>query len=272
MIQIIEDDLVTCHIITAVLQRMRQPYCTAHTGAEAMEQLRTRPIDLVIADLMLPDMHGLALLEHKHNQPHLRDIPVMCCTGQADIETVEKALAFGAVDFVKKPIDVQLFSGRVLRALERAPERWESSRAMSKRLSFQSGAMQSMLPIAQQVLRELDEALANAQQHAPQAGALDAMIARASGAALNVGALRTAQLIELLWSGSGAAVDLEHLRAALVIELASFDEAIQARDGDAAPAAHAPPPIADAPAAGAESAPPPSDTPPSETPEVSASA
>src|SRR5690349_18091602 len=107
MIQIIEDDLLTCNIIAAVLKRMRYSYCEAHTGAAALEQLRTLPIDMVIADMMLPDANGLQLLEEKHSLPYLADIPVLCCTVQADIETVERAMELGAVDFVKKPIAIQ---------------------------------------------------------------------------------------------------------------------------------------------------------------------
>ena len=50
----------------------------------------------------------------------------MFCTANADAKTVERALALGAVDFVKKPINVDAFAGRIDRALKRAPARWES--------------------------------------------------------------------------------------------------------------------------------------------------
>jgi len=260
MILVIEDDLVTCHIISALLHRMRYESCEAHTGAEAVEQLNTRPIDLVIADMMLPDMHGLQLLEYKYSRPYLRDIPVLCCTAQADIETVEAAMGFGATDFVKKPIIIQSFSERVSRAMDRAPVRWESWSEMSRRLGFiHSGAMFSMLTIAQQVLRELDDALREAAAGTLSVQALNTVVSRAHGAALNVGALRTAHQIETFWNGEGTSVDvlgdIELLRAALVIEIASFDEAIRARDpqrdaeGDAGAVEEGDAPLAVAPKA-----------------------
>ena len=233
MIQIIEDDLVTCHIISALLKRMRYAYCEAHTGAEALQQLRTQPIDMVIADMMLPDMNGLDLLREKYSLPHLRDIPVLCCTAQADIETVETALGYGAIDFVKKPIAIQPFAGRINRAMERSPVRWETWREMSKRLRFYSRTIQPMLAIAQQVLQELDDALAQAQVSAPDLAKLNSVVTRARGAALNVGAIRTVQQIDKLWKGEGAAEDIEHLRAAMVIELVAFDDAIKSRSGTA---------------------------------------
>lgn len=229
MIQIIEDDLVTCHILSTLLQRLRYSYCAAHTGEEAMRQLMSAPIDLVIADMGLPDMHGLQLLAQKHALPYLRDIPVLCCTAQADIETVEAAMGHGAVDFVKKPIMVQPFAARVNRAMERAPVRWESWREMNKRLRFSGRSVQPMLAIAQQVLRELDAALADAQGADFDPTELNALVARGRGAAVNVGALRTVEQIDRLWQGQGAPEDIAHLRAALVIEQAAFEEAIVAR-------------------------------------------
>jgi CheY-like chemotaxis protein len=226
MIQIIEDDLVTCHIITALLTRMHRTYCVAQTGAEAIAQFTTRPIDLVILDMMLPDMHGLTVLEYKHALPYLRDIPVLCCTSQADIDTVETAMGYGAVDFVRKPLAVGQFADRVARALERAPTRWESWRDMSRRLRFHVSTMGPMLRIAQTVLRELDATLELAQRGNAALPELNAVVARARGAALNVGALRCAQLIDRLWHSEGTPDELAHLRAVLVIELAAFDEAI----------------------------------------------
>jgi len=243
MIQIIEDDLVTCHIITALLRHLRCTYSEAHTGAEALHQLQTRPIDLVIVDMVLPDMHGLELLREKHKLPHLRDIPVICCTAQADIETVESALGLGAVDFVKKPIAMQSLAGRIQRALDRAPVRWESWRDMSKRLRFYSRTLQPMLIIAQQVLRELDDSLARAaasSDAATDSPDLTALVARARGAALNVGAIRTVDLLDRLWAAEGAPRDVAMLRAALVIETAAFEEAIEARGSHAAAEAAAP--------------------------------
>jgi DNA-binding response OmpR family regulator len=240
MIQIIEDDLVTCHIISALLKRMRYAYCEAHTGAEALQQLRTRPIDMVIADMMLPDMNGLDLLKEKHSLPYLRDIPVLCCTAQADIETVEAALGYGAIDFVKKPIAIQSFAGRVNRAMERSPVRWESWREMSKRLRFYSRTIQPMLAIANQVLHELDDALAQGQVGPTDVPLLNSIVTRARGAALNVGAIRTVQQIDKLWKGDGSAEDISYLRAAMVIELAAFEDAIRNRvaQGEAVPSAH----------------------------------
>ncbi|MGI8510226.1 MAG: hypothetical protein ACR2MQ_12965, partial [Gemmatimonadaceae bacterium] len=103
-------------------------------------------------------------------------------------------------------------------------------REMSKRLRFYSRTIQPMLSIALQVLREVDDALAQAQNGVPNIADLNGLIASARGAAINVGAIRTVQQIDKLWKGEGAPDEIAYLRAALVIEVAAFEEAIHTRD------------------------------------------
>jgi putative two-component system response regulator len=234
VILLIEDDLVTCHIMTALLKRLRHAHVVAHDGAEALEQVARQPVDLIIADLMLPDVHGLELVEQILVRPHLQDIPVMFCTANADAKTVERALALGAVDFVKKPINVDAFATRIDRALKRAPARWESWREMIKRLRVDSRTFQPLLVLARDHLAELVLTLGrirDGRSTVEETGAseLGAQVLRVRGAALNVGAIRTVQLVDFLWSGRATHEDVSDLHAALVIELAAFEQALQSR-------------------------------------------
>ena len=246
MILLVEDDLVTCHIMSALLKRLRQAHVVAHTGAEAMEQVARQPIDLIIADLLLPDMSGLDLIEQILVRPHLQDIPVMFCTANSDAKTVERALAIGAVDFVKKPINVDAFAGRIARALKRAPARWESWREMIKRLRVDSRTFQPLLSLARDHLAELVQTLARIKDGRTSVeeigrAELGARVLRVRGASLNVGAIRTVQLIDFLWSGRATADDVADLHAALVIELSAFDQALQSRSSQFFAAAAAAP-------------------------------
>jgi putative two-component system response regulator len=234
MILLVEDDLVTCHIMTALLKRLRHPHVVAHTGAEALEQVGRQPLDLLICDLMLPDMSGLERVEQILVRPHLQDIPVMFCTANADAKTVERALAVGAVDFVKKPINVDAFATRIERALKRAPARWESWREMIKRLRVDSRTFHPLLMLARDHLAELVQTLgriAGGKTTVEEMGReeLSARVLRVRGAALNVGAIRTVQLIDFLWSGRATPEDIVDLHAALVIELSAFEQALQSR-------------------------------------------
>jgi CheY-like chemotaxis protein len=220
--------------MTALLKRLRHAHVVAHDGAEALEQVARQPVDLIIADLMLPDVHGLELVEQILVRPHLQDIPVMFCTANADAKTVERALALGAVDFVKKPINVDAFATRIDRALKRAPARWESWREMIKRLRVDSRTFQPLLVLARDHLAELVLTLGrirDGRSTVEETGAseLGAQVLRVRGAALNVGAIRTVQLVDFLWSGRATHEDVSDLHAALVIELAAFEQALQSR-------------------------------------------
>jgi CheY-like chemotaxis protein len=234
VILLIEDDLVTCHIMTALLKRVRHPHVVAHNGAEALEHVSRQPIDLIIADLMLPDMNGLDLIEQILVRPHLQDIPVMFCTANADPKTVERALSMGAVDFVKKPIVVDAFAARIDRAHKRAPARWESRRAVIRRLRVDSRAFGPLLGLARDaraglvaVLGALRDAATGVD--AEGARALTARVVGVRSAALNVGAVRAVQLIDFLWTGAATDADVRDLHAALVIELGVIEQALQRR-------------------------------------------
>lgn len=234
MILLVQDDLVSCHIATALLKRLRHAHLVAHDGATAREHLERQPVDLLITDVRLPDGDGLDFVESLVVRPHFQDIPVMLCTAVSDAKTVERALGLGAVDFVRKPIGVDAFAGRIERALKRAPARWENWRDTIRRLRVDSRTFHPLLALAREHLAELLAALARlkAAGEGPAEGereALSAMVLRVRGAALNVGAIRAVQLVDFLWTGRAAADDVADLHAALTIELAAFDQALQSR-------------------------------------------
>jgi DNA-binding NtrC family response regulator len=75
---------------------------TAGSGREALEKIASLPVDLVLLDVKLPDMDGLAVLEKaRQARPGL---PVAVMSGQGSIETVRQAFLLGAFDYLEKPI------------------------------------------------------------------------------------------------------------------------------------------------------------------------
>jgi DNA-binding NtrC family response regulator len=74
----------------------------AGAGAEALEKIASLPVDLVLLDVKLPDMDGLAVLEKaRQARPGL---PVAVMSGHGSIETVRQAFRLGAFDYLEKPI------------------------------------------------------------------------------------------------------------------------------------------------------------------------
>ena len=236
MILLVEDDLVTCHIMTALLKRLRHPFAVAHNGADALDLVGRQPTDLIVCDVLLPDTSGLELAAQILARPYLQDVPVMFCTATADAQAVERALALGCVDFVKKPVVVDAFAHRIERALTRAPVRWESWRETIKRLRVDARTFQPLLALARDHVAELVFQLGRLQDGRTTleemgADELAARVLQVRGAALNVGAVRAVKLVDLLWTGGASPTEIADLHAALVIELAAFEQVLHGRGG-----------------------------------------
>lgn len=84
---------------------------TATDGEKALKLLETENIDLIITDLIMPQMDGMKLLETVRQQ--YKDIRVIMLTAYGTVESAVKAMKFGAVDFMLKPIDFELLLAKV---------------------------------------------------------------------------------------------------------------------------------------------------------------
>src|SRR5512133_2057171 len=71
-------------------------------GREALEKIAALPVDVVVMDVRMPDLDGLAVLEKaRETRP---DLPVVIMSGHGSIETVRSAFKLGAFDYLEKPI------------------------------------------------------------------------------------------------------------------------------------------------------------------------
>ena len=77
----------------------------ASNGLEAVERLALGPVDLMILDLNMPDMHGLEVLEFVRGHHAYHDIPVIVLTTRGDEASRVGALAAGATHYLTKPFD-----------------------------------------------------------------------------------------------------------------------------------------------------------------------
>jgi len=101
----------------------------ANSGARAIRGAALEPKpDLILLDVMMPDMDGYAVLERLLQNPQTRDVPVMFVTAMGSAEDEERGLALGAVDYITKPIKPAVVLARVRNCLElkRARDRLRS--------------------------------------------------------------------------------------------------------------------------------------------------
>lgn len=92
---------------------------TAANGREALELLQGKPIDLILLDIMMPDMNGYEVLERLKADPNLRHIPVIMISAVDEIESVIRCVELGAEDYLSKPFNPTLLRARVGASLER---------------------------------------------------------------------------------------------------------------------------------------------------------
>jgi CheY-like chemotaxis protein len=115
-ILVVEDDVRNIFALTSVLEPKGAQITLARNGLEALAALeRTRAdkadaeaqIDLVLMDIMMPEMDGLTAMREIRKQPAWKKLPIIALTAKAMRDDQEKCLAAGANDYIAKPLDVE---------------------------------------------------------------------------------------------------------------------------------------------------------------------
>ena len=102
-ILVVDDDISHCTILQALLRGWGYNVALANSGRQALEQVREQVFDLVLCDVRMAEMDGIATLkEIKTLNPA---IPVLIMTAYSSIETAVEALKTGALDYLIKPLD-----------------------------------------------------------------------------------------------------------------------------------------------------------------------
>jgi signal transduction histidine kinase/HAMP domain-containing protein/ActR/RegA family two-component response regulator len=105
---IVDDDLRNAFAITSILELYGLTVIHAPSGSQGIEMLRSgRPIDLVLMDVMMPEMDGYTTTAAIREMPQFADLPVIAVTARAMQEDRDKSLAAGASDYVTKPVDTE---------------------------------------------------------------------------------------------------------------------------------------------------------------------
>ncbi len=116
-ILIVEDDPRVGESIRLLLEKRGYPILLASNGKEALRLFRQEMVDLVITDLVMPKMDGMALLEAvKKLRP---ETEVIVISAQGTIEKAVQAIKIGAFEFIEKPINPKVIALVVERALEK---------------------------------------------------------------------------------------------------------------------------------------------------------
>lgn len=116
---VVDDDPTDRLLLFRLLEREGHHATVADNGRTALELLRSEPFDLVLLDLLMPDVDGYGVLQAMKSDGRLAAIPVIMISGVDELDAVVRCIQLGADDYVDKPVDPVLLRARVDAALTR---------------------------------------------------------------------------------------------------------------------------------------------------------
>lgn len=118
-ILVVDDSTTNVVLLEAILDEKGYQIETALNAKEAYAIIENESPDLILLDLLMPKISGFDFLEEIRKNEKTKNTPVIVVSALTDEENVEKIMKMGAIDFVKKPIDLQYLVERVESVLEK---------------------------------------------------------------------------------------------------------------------------------------------------------
>ena len=105
---IVDDDMRNIFALATVLDEEGMIIVSADNGREAIRLVETDPsIDIVLMDIMMPEMDGITTMQEIRKRPRGRELPMVAVTAKAMKGDRQKCIEAGAWDYISKPVDPQ---------------------------------------------------------------------------------------------------------------------------------------------------------------------
>ncbi|MBE7472535.1 MAG: response regulator [Anaerolineales bacterium] len=178
LLLVVDDNEMNRDMLSRRLLRQGHQVEMATNGREALAMIESHTFDLVLLDIMMPEMNGYEVLEYVKSDPLLRHIPVIMITAVDEIESVVRCIELGADDYLPKPFNPILLKARINASLEKKRLRDQQvaythqldleNRRKSDELEQARQIQLSMLPTAPPVIPYLE--IAAQQKTASEVG------------------------------------------------------------------------------------------------------
>ncbi len=119
-ILVVDDSTTNVVLLEAILDEKGYKIETALNAKEAYGIIERNTPDLILLDLLMPKISGFDFLEEIRKNEKTQNTPVIVISALTDEENIEKIMNMGAIDFVKKPIDLQYLVDKVEAVLSNA--------------------------------------------------------------------------------------------------------------------------------------------------------
>ena len=113
LLLVVDDNEENRDVLARRLQKQGHWAVTAPGGQEALEALAEQPFDLVLLDIMMPEMDGYEVLSRIKNNPQTQRLPVIMISALDEMDSVVRCIEMGAADYLPKPFNPTLLRARV---------------------------------------------------------------------------------------------------------------------------------------------------------------
>jgi sigma-B regulation protein RsbU (phosphoserine phosphatase) len=118
-ILIVDDEPFNVDYLEQELEDLDCETVSVSNGREALERVSEAPPDLLLLDIMMPEMDGFQVLERLKADPTWRDIPVILISALDDMDSIVRGIKLGAEDYLPKPFDPVLLHARIDASMEK---------------------------------------------------------------------------------------------------------------------------------------------------------
>ncbi len=115
----VDDDDLNRDMLVRRLDKLGYEVVEASTGREALAKLKEGNFDLVLLDILMPDLDGFQTLEFMKADPRLKHLPVIMLTALDDVDSTVRCIEAGAEDYVPKPFNPVVLRARITASLEK---------------------------------------------------------------------------------------------------------------------------------------------------------
>ena len=118
-ILIVEDEPEIANTMAVRFQKNNFKVITAKNGLTGLEKALSERPDIILLDVMMPEMNGIEMLEKMRKNPAGKEIPVIMVTASSNSPDIKRAMASGIEDYVVKPFDLGELTKRIKTLLEK---------------------------------------------------------------------------------------------------------------------------------------------------------
>ena len=114
----VDDNKLNLKTVNAILRNKNYELTLSNNGKEAIDVLKTKKVDLVLLDIMMPEMDGFEVCETIKNIPEHKETPIIFLSSKWESENIVKGFRSGAVDYITKPFTKEELCARISNHLQ----------------------------------------------------------------------------------------------------------------------------------------------------------